>query len=588
MRRRRGTRRRLIAGRGSTGGAGAAARQLAGRDWVAAREGDNERSRGGALRALAAAALWLAAASGAAGGGAGCRGAGAPAMPAFPPGAQVLHLAVQDDVPTLDPAAGYDTASWTFEQMIFDTLVRYSDGGVDLVPQVATSWEESPDARVFTFHLRHDARFTNGRAVTAADFKYEIQRVLDPATRSKGMEYFREIAGAAKFQAGHAHEVGGIATPDPWTIVFHLDAADPIFVQKLAMPFAAAVPREVVERWGEDFSSHVVGSGPFKLAQWIGGQRLVMVRNPGYFIKGVPRLDAVVEEIGVSDDLQWLKFEAGAIDVSRIPSAEFLYVMKTPRLRGLTLHIVDIATEYLGMNCGMKPFDDLRVRRAFNYAIDKRKIIALLNGRGVVADGVLPPGLPGFNPNLQGYPYDPAKARLLLEEAGVGKDFSPTLWMRADRSEMMIGQSIQQDLAMVGVHVELKPVAWAPLLEAIRQPDTVALVDLGWEADFSDPQNFLEVLLSRKQWGGNNDTFYYNPEVDKLLAQAAPLTDLARRYAVYNRVEEIVLADAPWVFLYNPVAYVIRQPWVNGYVLNPMRPTRLELVWLSSHGGSRD
>jgi ABC-type transport system substrate-binding protein len=585
MRRRRGPRRRLIAGR-EPRVAGKARDLCAGAGFARARGG--ERGRGSALRALAASALWLAAVSGAALGGGGCRGAGAPAMPGFPPGAQVLHLAVQDDVPTLDPAAGYDTASWTFEQMIFDTLVRYSDGGVDLVPEVATSWDESPDARVFTFHLRRDARFTNGRAVTAGDFKYEIERVLDPATRSKGMEYFRAIAGAAEFQAGHAHEVGGIATPDPWTIVFHLDAPDPIFVQKLAMPFAAAVPHEVVERWGEDFSSHVVGSGPFKLAQWIGGQRLVMVRNPEYFIKGVPRLDAVVEEIGVSDDLQWLKFEAGAIDVSRIPSAEFLYVMKTPRLRALTLHIVDIATEYLGMNCGMKPFDDVRVRRAFNYAIDKRKIIALLNGRGVVADGVLPPGLPGFNPKLKGYPYDPARARLLLEEAGVGKDFSPTLWMRADRSEMMIGQSIQQDLALVGVHVELKPVAWAPLLEAIRQPDTVALVDLGWEADFSDPQNFLEVLLSRKQWGGNNDTFYYNPEVDKLLAEAAPLTDVSRRYALYNRAEELVVADAPWVFLYNPVAYAIRQPWVNGYVLNPMRPTRLERVWLSPHDGGRD
>ena len=341
-------------------------------------------------------------------------------MPGFPPGAQVLHLAVQDDVPTLDPAAGYDTASWTFEQMIFDTLVRYSDGGVDLVPEIATSWDESPDARVFTFHLRRDARFTNGRAVTAADFKYEIERVLDPATRSKGMEYFREIAGAAEFQAGHAHEVGGIATPDPWTIVFHLDGPDPIFVQKLAMPFAAAVPHEVVERWGEDFSSHVVGSGPFKLAQWIGGQRLVLVRNPDYFIKGVPRLDAVVEEIGVSDDLQWLKFEAGAIDVSRIPSAEFLYVMKTPRLRALTLHIVDIATEYLGMNCGMKPFDDVRVRRAFNYAIDKRKIIALLNGRGVVADGRPAARSAGLQSELEGLSLRPRQGAAAARGGGSG------------------------------------------------------------------------------------------------------------------------------------------------------------------------
>ena len=386
------------------------------------------------------------------------------------------------------PAAGYDTASWTFEQMIFDTLVRYSDGGVDLVPEIATSWEESPDARVFTFHLRRDALFTNGRAVTAADFKYEIERVLESGDALEGDGIFsRDSRARRSFRPGMRTRSAASRRLTPGRSFFISTAPDPIFVQKLAMPFAAAVPHEVVERWGEDFSSHVVGSGPFKLAQWIGGQRLVMVKNPGYFIKDVPRLDAVVEEIGVSDDLQWLKFEAGAIDVSRIPSAEFLYVMKTPRLRALTLHIVDIATEYLGMNCGMKPFDDVRVRRAFNYAIDKRKIIALLNGRGVVADGVLPPGLPGFNPNLKGYPYDPAKARLLLEEAGVDKDFSPTLWMRADRSEMMIGQSIQQDLALVGVHVELKPVAWAPLLEAIRQPDTVRAGRPGMGGGFFRP-----------------------------------------------------------------------------------------------------
>ena len=132
---------------------------------------------------------------------------------------------------------------------------------------------------MFTFHLRHDARFTNGRARDRGRLQVRNRARSDPATRSKGMEYFREIAGAPEFQAGHAHEVGGIEMPDPWTIVFHLDAPDPIFVQKLAMPFAAAVPREVVERWGDDFSSHVVGSGPSSSPEWISGQRLVMVQE---------------------------------------------------------------------------------------------------------------------------------------------------------------------------------------------------------------------------------------------------------------------------------------------------------------------
>ncbi|HXZ87086.1 MAG TPA: ABC transporter substrate-binding protein [Candidatus Binataceae bacterium] len=511
----------------------------------------------------------------------GCR-TGAPPLD-FPPGAQVLHLAERDDVPTLDPAIGYDTASWTFEQMIFDTLVRYSDTGVDLVPDAAISWEASPDARTFTFHLRRDVRFSTGRTVAAADFKYAIERVLRPATNSKGMEYFRALIGAEDFAAGRAGSVAGIETPDPWTIIFRLTGPDPIFVHKLAMPFAAAIPPEAVNRWGDDFFKHVVGSGPFMLREWIGGQRLVLARNPYYFIKGLPRLDAIVEQIGVDNELEWLKFEAGDIDVSAIPPAEFAYVMKTPRLKALTLRIVTLATDYLGMNCLMQPFTDVRVRRAFNYAIDRRKLIAVLNGRGVVAHGVLPPGLPGYDPGLEGYSYDPAKARLLLEEAGVGGNFAPQLWIRADQTEMILAQSIQQDLALVGVHVVIKPVAWPPLLDAVRQPNTAEIFLFGWEADFPDPANFLDVLFSRQQWGANNDTFYYDPRVDALLVEAAPQSNLERRYLLYRDAEQIIVRDAPWVFLYNPVTCVIRQPWVHDYVLNPMRPARLEKVWLSPH-----
>ncbi|MGD0074860.1 MAG: ABC transporter substrate-binding protein [Candidatus Binataceae bacterium] len=510
----------------------------------------------------------------------GCRANGPPLR--LPPGAAVLRIASTDDPPTLDPAAGYDTASWQFEQMIFDTLVRYSDAGVDLVPDLATVWEVSPDARVLTFHLRRDARFSNGRPITSADFKYSIERVLTPSVRSKGAEYYRAIVGAADFIAGKAAHVAGIEMPDPYTVIFRLTAPDPIFIHKLAMPFASAVPREVTERWGEDFSRHVVGSGPFKLDQWISGQRVVLVKNPDYFIRGEPRLDAIVEITGVNDELEWLKFEAGEIDVSTIPPAEFPYVMKTPRLKALTIHEVTVTTNYLGMNCEMPPFTDVRVRRAFNYAIDKHKLLAILNGRGVVARGILPPNMPGYNPALTGYPYDPEKARRMLEEAGVGRGFAPELWTRPDQTVLLLAESIQQDLALVGVNAVIKPVAWGPLLEAIRQPNTVPLFMLGWEADFPDPENFLEVLLSKKQWGSNNDTFYYDPAVDALLARAAPIANLDERYALYRQAEEIVVSDAPWVFLYHPATYVILQPWVHDYTLNPMRPSRFEQVWLSA------
>ena len=512
----------------------------------------------------------------------GCgRGGGEVSLPR---GATVLRIADADDIPTLDPAAGYDTESWTFEQAIFDTLVRYRDDNVELEPDLATTWESSSDARTFTFHLRRDARFSNGRAVTSDDFRYGIERVLDPATNSRGMEYYRGIVGSADFSAHRAAHVNGIETPDPFTIVFHLDSPDPIFVHKLTMPFASAVPREVAEKWGDDFSHHVVGSGAFMLRQWVGSERLVLVRNPYYFQKGQPRLDAIVDSLGVTPELQWLRYEAGDLDVvSEIPPAEFPFVMKTPRLRDLTQKTTTVTTRYLGMNCQMWLFTDVRVRQAINYGINRDKLVALLHGRGVAATGVLPPNLPGFDPGLRGYSYDPKRARELLEEAHLAAGFTFELWMRADPTISMLGQSIQQDLALVGLHVEIKPVAWGPFLEAIRDPHTVQAFLSGWGADFPDPQNFLGVLLGRDQWRANNDSFYYNPQFQELIDRAAGQTAFKVRYQLYNQAEKIVVADAPWAFLYYPVVYVITQPWVHDYTLNPMRPTRFERVWVSRH-----
>ncbi len=500
----------------------------------------------------------------------------------LPASAMVLRLADADDVPTLDPAAGYDTLSWTFEQAIFDTLLRYGDDNVDLEPDLAATWESSPDARTFTFHMRHDARFSTGRVVTSADVRYGIERVLNPDTRSKGMQYYRGIAGADDFAAHRTAHVSGIETPDPWTIIFHLNEPDPIFPHKLAMPFASAVPREIASKWGDDFSHHVVGSGAFMLKQWIGGQRIILVRNPFYFRKPLPRLDAIEDSLDTQAELQWLRFEAGDLDiVAQIPPAEFPYVMKTPALRRLVLRKTTVTTEYLGMNCQMPPFDDVRVRRALSYAINRKKLVAILNGRGIVAHSPLPPNLPGFDPNLTGYSYDPPKARELLEQAHLGAGFSFEMWMRADQTVLMLGQSIQQDLEPLGISVILKPVAWGPFLEAIRQPHTAQSFVYGWEADFPDPANVLGTLLSRSEWGSNNDSFYYNPQVDALLGQAARETDFKRRYALYDEAQKIVVDDAPWVFLYYPVIDVIHQPWVHDYVLNPMRPTRFEKVWLS-------
>ncbi|MFI5397320.1 MAG: ABC transporter substrate-binding protein [Candidatus Binatia bacterium] len=490
-----------------------------------------------------------------------------------------LRLAGSDEVPTLDPARGYDTSSWQFEQALFTTLVDY-DADTDLVPRLATDWAVSADRRTYTFHLRADVRFTNGRTVTAGDVKYSIERVLNPHTRSQGAEFFRVISGAEACTEASC-TVAGIEAPDAQTLRFTLRAFDPLFLHKLAMPFAAAVPAEEVARWGEDFARHPVGSGPFMLQEWISGQRLMLVRNPDYFIPGLPRLEGLQRFVGVNDDLAWLKYESGQLDISSIPPAEFPRVIREPRYQTLLHHVTTMTTNYLGMNCRMAPFTDRRVRQAMNYAVNKEKLLRLINNRGVVAKSFLPPNMPGHDPDLTGYPFDARRARQLLEAAGYAAGFRTTLWVRSDETTLRMAESVQQDLADVNVQIQIKALAWGPFLEAVRSPDLAPFFLLGWEADFPDPSNFLEVLLHSKNIGSNNNTNYSNTEVDALLDQAAHTVDSQARVKLLQEVERLATTDAPWVFLFHPVTYDIVLPRVQGFRLHPLRPPRLDEVRLA-------
>jgi peptide/nickel transport system substrate-binding protein/oligopeptide transport system substrate-binding protein len=493
----------------------------------------------------------------------------------------VLRLASADDIRTLDPAVGYDTGSWAFEQMIFNTLVDY-DEGTSIVPELSESWTVSPDGRHVAFQLRHDVRFSTGRPFTAADVKCSLERLLKPSIHSQGAEFFGDLEGAADYLKGVAPGIRGLTAPAPDRVEFALVAPDPLFLHKLAMPFAAVVDCETAARVGDgDFRNHPVGTGAFVLAEWTPGQRMRLARNPEYFRRGLPYLDGIELTIGASDQLAWFKYQRGELDVAGIPSAEFARVTGDPRYRPLLLERTTLRTQYLGMNCALPPLDRAPVRQALNLAVDKQRLLELIDGRGVIARTILPPDMPAYDPALRGWVHDVAAARERLAAAGVGGGFTTLLWASRDDVSMRIAQSIQQDLRAAGITLQLKPVDFPALIEAIRHPGMVPLFLLGWEADFPDPSNFLTVLLHSRSRDTNNNTFYANAKVDRLLDAADRLLDPVRRLQLFHAAETRILRDAPWVPLFHPVAIAVRHPRVRNYQLHPLRPSRVEQVWLA-------
>jgi ABC-type transport system substrate-binding protein len=493
-----------------------------------------------------------------------------------------LRLGGSEEVPTLDPALGYDTTSWFFEQMLFNTLLDYDDAG-ELVPELAEAWTQSSDGRTLTFRLRTGVRFSNGRPLGAGDVKYSLERVLTPQTRSQGIEFFMTIEGADDFVSGIASEVRGLLVPRPEVLQVRLTRFDPLIFHKLALQFAAVVPREEVERWGDDFSRRPVGSGPFLLSEWVSGQHLLLHRNPHYYRSDQPRAAGIVRFVGLNDQLAWFRYEAGVLDVApTIPPPEFRRVTSDARYAPLLRTAATLRTSYLGMNCEVAPFTDRRVRRAVNHAIDKAKLLRLINNRGTVADRVVPPNMPDYPSGGKVYEFDPRRARSLLASAGFPEGFRTTLWVRSDEDGRRMAQAVQQDLAEVGIRAEIRPIAWGPFLEAVKTPRLVPMFQLGWEADFPDPSNFLEVLFHSKHRGSNNDVFYSNPEVDELLDRAAVTSDPGGRMQLLRRAEDAIMEDGPWVPLYHPVTYQVVGARVRDYRLNPLRPPRLESVWLAT------
>ena len=485
-----------------------------------------------------------------------------------------MTVTYKDDVSTLDPAIGYDWQNWSMIKSLFDGLMDYEPGTTDLVPDLALSHELSEDGLTYTFTLRDGVTFHNGRGLTAEDIKYSIERVVRPETQSPGQGFFSMIEGFDALAAGDAEELSGIEVVDERTVRFTLSRPDATFLHVLALNFAHAVPREAVEEHGADFGNNPVGTGAFRLADWTLGQQVVFERNGDYYREGRPRLDRIVFEVGQEPVVALLRLQRGEVDMlgDGIPPANFLEVMNDPEWRDNVVEGGQLHTGYVTMNVNMPPFDSKLVRQAVNHAINKERIVRIINNRAVPANQPLPPAMPGYAEDYGGYAYDPERAKELLAEADYDDGVDTELFAMNTDPNPRIAQAIQQDLAAVGIRAELRTLAQANVIAAGGEPDQAPMIwsgGMAWIADFPDPSNFYGPILGcgGAVPGGWNWAWYCNEELDARAAEADAMTDPARseeRLQLWRDIFLAIMEDAPWAPVFNEQRFTMKSARLGG------------------------
>ena len=490
------------------------------------------------------------------------------------------------DPPTLDPHLTTDATSAQIIIEVFGGLVTI-DRNLDIVPDLAERWDISPDGRVYTFHLRPDAVFHDGRQVTAQDVQWSLERATNPLTESPVVDqYLGDIVGVEEKLNGDAQSISGVRVIDDRTLEITIDAPKAYFLAKMTYPTGFVLDRANVEADPRRWFREPNGTGPFKLTQYAVGETLVLTRHEDYHL-GAPRLDAV--EMILSGGTSMLMYENDEIHISGISLADLDRLLDPANALNADLRRAQptFSVQYIGMNVNEPPLDDPKVRQALNLAIDKQEIATIVLGDLVVpAQGILPPGFPGFNDNLMSYEFDPDEAMRLLEESTYGDDLAnmPPITMTTAGN---FGANVSLDMEVVlqmweknlGITAEFQQTEYATFLKDLHKR-RFQMFDIGWIADYPDPQNFLDILFHSES--SNNHTNYSNPEVDALLEQARTETNEPERIRIYQQVEQQIIDDAPWIPLwYSGEQYVLIKPNVKDYLLPPLYIPRLRYVYLS-------
>jgi oligopeptide transport system substrate-binding protein len=483
----------------------------------------------------------------------------------------------------LDPACASDAGSATYIVEVFSGLVGF-DEDLNIAPDIAERWDTSDDNTVYTFHLRSDVLFhDSSRRVTAGDFKFSMERALNPDTLSTVAEvYLDDIVGAREFALGEADEVEGIRVIDDNTLEVTIEEPSAVFLYKLTYPVAYVVDeREVGDSncfQGTEWTLSPNGTGPFKLAEWNLGQSIVLEPNSNFYLDPKPSLAKVTYIIAGGSS--FTMYENDEVDVTGV-GADDIERVRDPN-EPLNAEFVEgesLDVFYIGFNTEEPPFDDPDVRRALAMAVDKDLLANTILAELVTpAKGVLPPGIPGYNPDLEGLPYDPPAARDLLDEAG-GPGLLDDITLLTPGRGASPSDVLEAIVALweenLGVSISIEQSDFGLFLRDIDEGN-FQMFSLGWIADYPDPQNFLEIKLHSNS--ANNETKYSNPDVDALLDEASTETESEERLRLYQEAEQIIVDDAPWIPLYHGKSSALIKPYVDGFELEPFVIPSLRFV----------
>lgn len=492
-----------------------------------------------------------------------------------------LIVGLEAEPTSFDPHQLSDYNSSRAAMELYDQLVRFKDGSTELEPSLAEKWDVSEDGLEYIFTLRDDVKFHDGTQFNANAVKFSIDRQIDPSHPFHDTGQF----AYADFTFGMVDKVEVLGD---YEVKITLQEAFAPFLSNMAMHSASIVSPSAVEKYGEDFTKNPVGTGPFKFVSWSPGVEAVLEKNEEYFGTS-PKISKIIFKPIAEAQTRLAELEAGNINlIVNVPPDDLVRLQDDDRVQ--IIEDAGMHVWWTAFNTQKEPFDNVKVRQAVNYAVDKEAIIdGLLQGTGELANSPIPPNVWGHNPNVKNYPHDPEKAKELLAEAGYPDGFEVDYWVPESGSGMqqpqVMAAAIQADLAKIGVKLNIQTFEWGTYLDKVFVPIEESDMDMhqmSWIGDNGDPDNFLYILLSGEQWPtkGFNDSYYDNPEVNELLNKARVTSDKSERTAMYEKVQEIVMEEAPWLVLDYEKQIVLATPNLKNFTLHPTGVFRFSNVVL--------